>query len=269
MSSSLTTTTRVSAMSKKKLGGILLVVAIGHVCAFWGISHLQTQQSKLVAKKPIEVKFVKIMEPIAPKPAVEPPTKKVEPKPVVKPKPVVPQPKKEIKPIPPKPKKVDVVQHAKVVEATKKIQTVENLKSEPKAETKIVETPKPVEQKVQAPPEIVETPKPVAEEKPAPKAPEVPAPKKVSIGGSGVNWSRSPNFSYDAEDLQGTNRSVLVAIEANEKGKITSVKIIKGSGISALDEKVLRAVRGSKFKPYQLNGVAYPISAQQPFDLTL
>ncbi|EOG8036073.1 TonB-dependent receptor, partial [Acinetobacter baumannii] len=29
-----------------------------------------------------------------------------------------------------------------------------------------------------------------------------------------------------------------------------------------------RAVRSAKFKPYMENGVAYPIKAEQPFDLT-
>ncbi|MFB0983014.1 MAG: TonB-dependent receptor, partial [Acinetobacter towneri] len=29
------------------------------------------------------------------------------------------------------------------------------------------------------------------------------------------------------------------------------------------------AVRSAKFKPYKENGVAYPIRAEQPFELTL
>ena len=37
----------------------------------------------------------------------------------------------------------------------------------------------------------------------------------------------------------------------------------------ALDQKILRAVRSAKFKPYKENGVAYPIRAEQPFELTL
>jgi protein TonB len=39
--------------------------------------------------------------------------------------------------------------------------------------------------------------------------------------------------------------------------------------VPALDEKILRAVKGAKFKPYKENGVAYQIRAEQPFDLEL
>ena len=61
----------------------------------------------------------------------------------------------------------------------------------------------------------------------------------------------------------------MVHIEANEKGVVTLARISRSSGLPELDEKILRAVRSSKFKPYKENGVAYPISADQPFELTL
>ena len=90
-----------------------------------------------------------------------------------------------------------------------------------------------------------------------------------SIGGSGVQWSRSPKPVYSNQDLQGENRRVVVLIEANEKGSIVNARITRSSGVPALDEKILRAVKGAKFKPYKENGVAYPIRAEQPFDLEL
>jgi len=58
-------------------------------------------------------------------------------------------------------------------------------------------------------------------------------------------------------------------IEADETGKIINARITRSSGVPALDDKILRAVRSAKFKPYKENGVAYPIRAEQPFDLTL
>ena len=64
-------------------------------------------------------------------------------------------------------------------------------------------------------------------------------------------------------------RNVVVRIEANEKGVITDAQITRSSGVPALDQKILRAVRSAKFKPYKENGVAYPIRAEQPFELTL
>ena len=61
----------------------------------------------------------------------------------------------------------------------------------------------------------------------------------------------------------------MIHIEANEKGVIQVARVTKSSGIPALDEKIRRAVMSAKFKPYKENGVAYPISATQPFELTL
>jgi protein TonB len=57
-------------------------------------------------------------------------------------------------------------------------------------------------------------------------------------------------------------------IEADEKGKITNGTYY-AQWFTKLDEKALRAVRSAKFKPYMENGVAYPIKAEQPFELTL
>ncbi len=115
---------------------------------------------------------------------------------------------------------------------------------------------------------VVEKPKPVVQEAPKAQPAPDPSPKHVSIGGSGVQWSRSPRLTVSPKDLQGEARSVVVLIEADEKGRITNVRVTRSSGISSLDDKVVRAVRGAKFKPYMENGVAYPIKAEQPFDLT-
>ncbi len=105
----------------------------------------------------------------------------------------------------------------------------------------------------------------------APKAQPAPdpSPKRVSIGGSGVQWSRSPKPVYSNQDLQGENRRVVVLIEANEKGSIVNARITRSSGVPGLDEKILSAVKCAKFKPYKENGVAYPIRAEQPFDLVI
>ena len=247
---------------KKKIVAALAVVMVGHIGVLWGVSHLKTADLKPIEKEPLQVRFVKIQqppEPLPPKPKVEP--KKAEP---AKPKEV-----KEVKvvekPLPPPPKKVEKVQQVKKAEA-----------------------PKPVAKPVEAPPApspiatttVSETkiakPAPVPAASPAPAAappapPSPPSPKTVSIGGAGVQWSRSPKPSYSNKDLQGETRVIVVHIEADEKGSIIKerTRITKSSGISALDEKILRAVRSAKFKPYKENGIAYPIRAEQPFELTL
>ena len=240
---------------KKNVVTALAVVALGHVGILWALGQMQTPSLKPIEKEPLKVRFVKIQEqpkPLPPQPKAEPQSEKPKPQPV-KEVPVVE------KPLPPK--KVEKVQQVKKAEA-------------PKPVAKPVE--KPVERVVQPAPVATVTeskvvqpaPKPtVTPVAPAPVAPS--APKTVSIGGSGVQWSRSPKPSYTNRDLQGETRNVVVRIEANEKGVITDAQITRSSGIPALDQKILRAVRSAKFKPYKENGVAYPIRAEQPFELTL
>ncbi|MBJ8419082.1 MULTISPECIES: energy transducer TonB [Acinetobacter] len=236
---------------KKKIITALVAVVIGHVGVLWAVSHMKTMELKPVEKEPLKVKFVKIKEPPKPEP----------PKPKEKPK---PEPKKEVKevkvvekPMAPPPKKIEKVQQVK--EAPKPVLQKTEPKVEPKVETTVVTTK--VTEKV------VEKPQPVQEVvKPQPAAD--PSPKRVSIGGAGVQWSRSPKLSVTAKDLDNQTRSVMVMIEADEKGKITNARITRSSGLPNLDEKVLRAVKNAKFKPYMENGVAYPIRAEQPFDLS-
>ncbi|WP_312050436.1 energy transducer TonB [Acinetobacter courvalinii] len=236
---------------KKKIITALVAVVIGHVGVLWAVSQMKTMELKPVEKEPLKVKFVKIKEPPKPEP----------PKPKEKPK---PEPKKEVKevkvvekPMAPPPKKIEKVQQVK--EAPKPVLQKTEPKVEPKVETTVVTTK--VTEKV------VEKPQPVQEVvKPQPAAD--PSPKRVSIGGAGVQWSRSPKLSVTAKDLDNQTRSVMVMIEADEKGKITNARITRSSGLPNLDEKVLRAVKNAKFKPYMENGVAYPIRAEQPFDLS-
>ena len=235
---------------KKKILAALVVVVMGHVGVLWAVNHMKTMELKPVEKDPIRVKFVKIQEPPKPEP----------PKPKEKPKP--PEPKKEVKQVKvvekalPPPKKIEKIQQVKKAEAPKPV--VE--KVEPKVESVVVSTT--VTEKV------IEKPQPVVEVPKAAAPPADTSPKRVSIGGSGVQWSRSPKLSISAKDLENQPRSAMVLIEADEKGKITNARITRSSGLPGLDEKILRAVKSAKFKPYMENGVAYPIRAEQPFDLS-
>lgn len=242
---------------KKKIITALIAVVVGHMGVLWAVGQMKTPELKPIEKEPLKVRFVKIQEPpkpLPPKPKAEP--KKEQPKP------------KEVKKVeivekqlPPPPKKVEKVQQVKKAETPKPVVKPVEAPPKPTVTTTISETravkPAPV-----APPA---PPAPVTP--PAPAAP--PSPKSVSIGGSGVQWSRSPKPSYNNNDLEGQTRTIVVHIEANEKGVITSAHISRSSGIPALDDKILHSVRSSKFKPYKENGVAYSISADQPFELTL
>ncbi|WP_256414396.1 energy transducer TonB [Acinetobacter sp. 5862] len=233
---------------KKKIITALVAVVIGHAGVLWAVSHMKPIELKPIEKKPLKVKFVKITEPPKPEP----------PKPKEKPKP--PEPKKEVKQVKvvekalPPPKKIEKIQQVKKAEAPKPV--VE--KVEPKVESVVVNTT--VTEKV------IEKPQPVVEAPKLAAPPADPSPKRVSIGGTGIQWSRSPRVSFTPKDLENQTRLITIYIEADEKGKVTNARITRSSGLPSLDEKALRAVRSSKFKPYMENGIAYPIKTEQPFE---
>ena len=242
---------------KKKVLSALVAVVIGHMGILWTVSNMKSPELKPIEKEPLKVRFVQIKD--QPKPL--PPEPKAEPK---KEQPAPPKEVKEVKVVetPPPPKKVEQVQQVKKAEVVKPVTKPVVAPVTPQVTTTVTET-------------VVTKPAPVAAPvaPPAPPAPSAPlapaAPKAVSIGGSGVQWSRSPRPTYTNQDLQGETRTIVVLIEADAKGTITSARVTRSSGLPALDDKILRAVRSAKFKPYKENGVAYPIRAEQPFELTL
>lgn len=236
---------------KKKVLAALIAVVVGHMGVLWAVNHMKAPELKPIEKEPLKVRFVKIQEPpkpLPPKPKEEPKKEPTKPKEV----------KIVEKPQPTPPKKVEKVQQVKKAEVVKPVVQPTETPVKPTVTTTITEkkVEKPVVQPEQA--------KPVTQAEPADTSP-----KSVAIGGSGVQWSRSPKPVYSNQDLQGENRRVVVLIEANEKGSIVNARITRSSGVPVLDEKILRAVKGAKFKPYKENGVAYPIRAEQPFDLEL
>lgn len=236
---------------KKKVLAALIAVVVGHMGVLWAVNHMKAPELKPIEKAPLKVRFVKIQEPpkpLPPKPKEEPKKEPTKPKEV----------KIVEKPQPTPPKKVEKVQQVKKAEVVKPVVKPTETPVKPTVTTTITEkkVEKPVVQPEQA--------KPVTQAEPADTSP-----RSVSIGGSGVQWSRSPKPVYSNQDLQGENRRVVVLIEANVKGSIVNARITRSSGVPALDEKILRAVKGAKFKPYKENGVAYPIRAEQPFDLEL
>lgn len=236
---------------KKKVLAALIAVVVGHMGVLWAVNHMKAPELKPIEKEPLKVRFVKIQEPpkpLPPKPKEEPKKEPTKPKEV----------KIVEKPQPTPPKKVEKVQQVKKAEVVKPVVKPTETPVKPTVTTTITEkkVEKPVVQPEQA--------KHVTQAETADTSP-----RSVSIGGSGVQWSRSPKPVYSNQDLQGENRRVVVLIEANEKGSIVNARITRSSGVPALDEKILRAVKGAKFKPYKENGVAYPIRAEQPFDLEL
>jgi len=238
-------------MKKKALIAILAVI-VGHAGVLWVVSHMKTPELPQIKKEPLKVKFVKIAEPPKPK---EPP------KPVEPPKPK--QVKIVEKELPPPPKKVEKIKEVKKAETKKVVEKPINTQPAPVISTN--ETPTPTPKPVPKP-EPVPEPKP--EPAPTPKAdPTPPAPKNVSIG-AGVQWSLSPRFKFQNDEIPTGGCRVVVSIKANESGKVTSANVVNSTCGPSMANKVSNAVRNAKFKPYKENGIAYPISAEQPFDLT-
>lgn len=254
---------------KKKVLAALMAVVIGHVAVLFAVSHMKTPELKKIEKDPIKVRFVQIKEDAPPPPPPAEPVKpKVQPKPepkVVKPQPVV---KPKVIAEKPKPK----------VEATKPI-VVDDRKEELKKEQERLEQQRQNQERLeqqkreQSQRDQAERERKAQEQAQAERdrlAREQAArntPRTLSQGQ--ISWVRSPKPSYTNKDLQGSDRVIVVAIEADTSGRVTNVRVTKSSGVPALDQKIVRSVQNAKFKPYKENGVAYPFKAEQPFELKL
>lgn len=84
---------------------------------------------------------------------------------------------------------------------------------------------------------------------------------------SNIRWKNRPKVYLDFINLQGHDREVEILAETNKKGKVKRVKLIKSSGLYALDVQCLLAMKKASFIPYQENGIYYPIRVLQPFSI--
>lgn len=249
--------------TKKKIVIALTAVIVGHMSVMWAMSHMKTLQIKPNETKPMSVRFVTIadepvVEPI--KPVVQPP--KPEPKvvvdPIVKPKVIAQKTKvteKKVQPV------EDVVDKKKVEQ--ERLDKLKQQQEQQDQQKRLEQQQRDQQQREQAERDRLAN----EQRENQRRQQELNTPKKLNIGQ--ISWSRSPKPVYTNRDLQGSNRVIVVSIEADAKGNITQVNVIKSSGISALDQKIVRAVKSAKFKPYKENGVSYPFKADQPFELTL
>lgn len=82
-----------------------------------------------------------------------------------------------------------------------------------------------------------------------------------------VKWEKRPSLGLGNKDLEGYDRDFSIYFEANESGVITHAEIVKSSGLQKIDETVLKRFKKARTKPHQIDGVAHPISATQPFSM--
>lgn len=79
-----------------------------------------------------------------------------------------------------------------------------------------------------------------------------------------------PKFNYKNADLKGSDRTIRLSVEANEKGKLTKVKVFRGTGIPALDKYVLSEfIKQASFKPLIINGKPQLIKTTADFSFGL
>ena len=223
---------------KKKVVAALVAVVIGHVAVLWSVSQMKTPELKQIEKKPIKVKFVKIVEEAPPPPPVEP----IKPKVTPKPEPKVEPPKPVVKP------KV-IAQKPQKTQEKKVIQQDDTLEKQ-KLEQDRLDKQREQQQREQQQREQQQREQQQREQQQREqqrRAQENTNKTRILSAGE-ISWVRSPKPKYTNKDLDGSKRTVTVLIDADASGKITNVQITKSSGLPALDDKVLRAVRSAKFK---------------------
>lgn len=257
---------------RKKVLSALIAVAIGHVGVLFAISQMNGPELKKIDKDPIKVRFVQITEDAPPPPPPPPPVQpQVQPKP--EPKVVEPPPVVQPKIIAEKPKP-NVVKPKPVVEDTheKQKREQERLEQQRQQQEQLEQQKREQAQREQQARE-----QQMREQQAREQAARAEADRRAqearntprSLSAGQISWARSPRPSYTNADLKGSDRTIVVAIDADASGHITNVRIVRSSGVDALDQKIVRAVRGAKFKPYKENGVAYPFKAEQPFELKM
>ena len=140
--------------------------------------------------------------------------------------------------------------------------------------------PEPMPQPI--PPVMVEplpapVPKPATKALPARRAapPVQPAnsPKgaAATAGPRGVRTNAKPNYLSNpppayplASKAAQEEGVVLLSVEVNAQGRPASVRVRRSSGFSRLDEAALRAVRGWRFSPARVGGIAISSEVEVP-----
>ena len=255
---------------KKKVLAALIAVAIGHVAVLFAVSHMQSPELKKIEKEPLKVRFVKITEDAPPPP---PPTEPVKPQVQPKPEPKVVEPTPVVKPkiIAEKPKpKVEAAKPIVVDDSKDKLKKEqERLEQERLTQERINQERIEQQKREQAQREQAQRDQQAREQAERQRREQEARNTPRNLTQGQISWVRSPKPAYTNRDLQGADRTVVVSITADAAGKVTDVRVIRSSGIPALDQKVVRAVQNAKFRPYKENGVAYPFKAEQPFELKL
>jgi TonB family protein len=96
----------------------------------------------------------------------------------------------------------------------------------------------------------------------------------VSTASSPVPVSRVDVLSlgklnYDDRELHQQQRLLILIIQIDHKGLPTALWVKQSSGILSLDERALKAMKKSKFKPHKINGESVAVVVDFPIQLKL
>ena len=84
-----------------------------------------------------------------------------------------------------------------------------------------------------------------------------------------IQWTKFPHPSYKNEDLKDQNRSAIIRIYADETGTISKASVQESTGLTHLDDLLIKAVREAHVKPHVENDTALPQIGYQTFSLKL
>lgn len=141
----------------------------------------------------------------------------------------------------------------------------------PQEQTKPAPMDKPPPKQQTAKQEVKPAPSP-AKEEPKIVAEQTSLPSRGSAGSRGAEvdgpaqpYASNPAPLYPPEALQaGIEGTVEVFIKIDARGRVTSVRIHKSSGVESLDQSALDTVRQWEFEPATRRGVPVPYEVRAP-----
>ncbi|WP_287910770.1 TonB family protein [Acinetobacter sp.] len=85
-----------------------------------------------------------------------------------------------------------------------------------------------------------------------------------------AKFATEPSIVVKKSDLDGKDRSLNIYLEADDSGKPTKAKITKSSGLTKLNNYVLKEyLEKARFQPLSVNGKPYPIKMTKEFNFSL
>ena len=84
-----------------------------------------------------------------------------------------------------------------------------------------------------------------------------------------IQWVDFPKPQYKNSDLKQQNRAAIIRVYADETGDVTKATVQEGTGLKALDEKLINAVLQAKVKPFVQDDTALAVIGYQVFNLNL